>query len=109
MNWPSKASSLVVVELRYELSVLGLVGAGSKLHCDWLSGSGGFLSVQVFDGVLGLRSLVKPDERHPPRQAWEQKRTGQVQLRDRRTQRGLVLECVSVWSYPRPGRPAPGS
>ena len=62
---PSEASGLVVVELRDDLRVLHLVWVGSKFHCDWLRGSRWFLAIQVFDGILCVCPLVKPDKSHP--------------------------------------------
>lgn len=64
MQRTPEAAGLVVVQLRDDLRVLGLVGVGSKLDGDGLDGAGGFLSVQVFDGLLCLGPLVVADEGH---------------------------------------------
>lgn len=64
MQRTPEAAGLVMVKLRDDLRVLCLVWVGGKLHRDGLDGSRGFLAVQVFDSLLGLRPLVVPDEGH---------------------------------------------
>lgn len=72
----SEASGLVVVELRDDLRVLRLVWVGSKLHCDWLRGSGWLLTIKVFDGLLCLGPLVKPYKSHPTGRTWIRDNSG---------------------------------
>lgn len=64
MQRTPEAAGLVVVELRDDLRVLGLVRVGGELDGDGLDGAWGFLAVQVFDGLLCLGPLVVPDEGH---------------------------------------------
>lgn len=64
-----------MVELRNELRVLRLVWVGGKFDGDGLGGARGLLAVQVFDGILCFRPLVKPDESHATRHAWGTKET----------------------------------
>lgn len=66
MHWSTEAPRLVVVELREQLGVPGLVGVGGKLHSDWLGGAWGLGAVQVLYCVLGLHALVEADESHAP-------------------------------------------
>lgn len=75
MQRTPEAAGLVVVKLRDDLRVLRLVWVGGKLDRDGLDGSGRFLAVEVFDGLLRLRPLVVADEGHTAGHACTRDRT----------------------------------
>jgi len=66
MHGAPEAPRLAVVHLRYHLGVPRLIRVGGELDCDWLSAARGRVSIQVLDGVFGLRPLVEADEGHAP-------------------------------------------
>lgn len=55
----SEAARLRMIYLRDDLCVFNLIGIGSKLNSDRLCCAGRLLSIQLFNGVFCLRSLVK--------------------------------------------------
>lgn len=64
MQGPRVAAGGRLVQLSQQGLARLLAGVVGKLDSDGLGGAQRLLPVQTFDGLLGLVSLVKPDEAH---------------------------------------------